>query len=181
VATSSRVLSSRAVSYRIVLVALAAATVLLGLGVHRLPGTIGNVGGTFLYAVLVFLLTTAVRPSARWSMRATTALAICWAIELLQLTPWPAQLAEAVPPAAYVLGTTFTWVDMAGYAVGVGATVLAGLALASSFSAFTSRVYSQPRSPARSATARPRSSNVATSTATNPSTATAIHTTEPPH
>ncbi len=115
-------------SRRTTLAALAGATVVIGLAVSRAPDPVGNVGGTILYAVLVYLLVGAVRPTARPARLAAVALAICWAIELAQLTPWPARLADAAPPSAYVLGTTFAWGDLVGYAVGVGAVLLADVA-----------------------------------------------------
>ncbi len=115
-------------SRRATLAALAAATVVVGLAVSRAPDPVGNVGGTILYAVLVYLLAGAVRPAAPPVRLAAVALALCWAIELAQLTPWPARLADAAPPMAYLLGTTFAWGDLVGYAVGAGAVLLADVA-----------------------------------------------------
>ena len=104
---------------RRVLTALVAITVVLGLAVSRLPDPAGDIGGTVLYAVLVYLLVRAASPTSRPARIAIVALTICWAVELLQLTPLPGALVEQVPVAAYVFGTTFNPVDLLGYAAGV--------------------------------------------------------------
>lgn len=103
------------------LAVLAVLTVVAGLAVSRLPDPAGDVGGTVLYAALVYLLVGVAAPRLAPARIAVVALAICWAIELLQLTALPEQLAAHVPGAAYVLGTTFAPLDLLGYAAGAAA------------------------------------------------------------
>ncbi len=82
-------------------------------------GTTADLAGDALYAALVYLLLVAVAP--RWSGRtvAIVAVAVCWVVELAQLTGLPADLVGWWAPARYVLGTTFGARDLAAYAVGV--------------------------------------------------------------
>lgn len=126
--------------------ALAAALVVLaGLATSRLvPGVLGDALGDALYAALVLLLVTLVAPRSRPAVRATVAVALCWAVELAQATGGPAAAVRAWPPLRYLLGTTFAWPDLVAYAVGV--LVAAGLMRASSV---------RSHGPRRSATPRP--------------------------
>jgi len=105
------------------LAALAAGTVVVGLVVSRLPDPVGDVGGTAAYAVLVYLLVGVAAPALPPRRTAVVGLAICWSVELLQLTALPEQLAAHVPGAAYVLGTTFAPLDLLGYAAGTVAAL----------------------------------------------------------
>lgn len=75
--------------------------------------------GDALYAVLVYVLVIAVAPAVRVRRAAVVAFGICAAIELLQLTGLPATIADALPPARNVLGTTFHAPDLLAYAAGV--------------------------------------------------------------
>jgi len=105
--------------------ALAALLVIAaGLAVRALgsgPGldAIAKPAGDALYAVLVVVLVAFIRPTARTWAVATTAWAVCAAIELGQLTGVPAHLTEAWSPARLVLGTTFHAPDLVAYAIGV--------------------------------------------------------------
>lgn len=113
---------------RVVLALLAAATVALGLVVHRgLPGTIGDVAGDALYAALAFLLIALVVP--RWSRAAIAvmAFAVCAGIELFQLTGLPREWASAFPPVGLVLGSGFDGRDILVYAVAVAVVALLDL------------------------------------------------------
>jgi hypothetical protein len=104
---------------RAALVVAAAVTVATGLAVHAaVPGEVGGVLGDALYAALVYLLVAAIGPRLRPVAASAIAILCCAAVELLQLTPLPARLAEAAPPVALVLGTTFQAADLAAYAVG---------------------------------------------------------------
>jgi hypothetical protein len=97
----------------------AAATVGAGLAVHAtVPGAVGGALGDALYAALAYLLVALIGPRLRPAVSAAIAIAGCTAIELLQLTPLPARLAEAAPPVALVLGTTFQATDLVAYASG---------------------------------------------------------------
>lgn len=107
---------------RLVLLLSAALVIGLGLAVHvGVPGEGGGFAGDALYAVLIFLLVAFIMPRAPSPTVAGTALAVCWAIEFLQLTGLPAALSRAVPLASLVVGSTFQWLDLLAYAVGVGA------------------------------------------------------------
>lgn len=86
--------------------------------VRELP--FADLAGTVLYAAAVHLVVCLVAPGVRAATVAGVALAVCVAIELLQLTPLPSALAAAFRPAALLLGTTFAWPDLLAYAVGVG-------------------------------------------------------------
>jgi hypothetical protein len=79
--------------------------------------------GDALYAILVYLLLSLVRPSTVVWKRAALACAIMLAIEAFQLTLIPARLARGDSAAlrllATVLGTKWSWWDLAAYAVGI--------------------------------------------------------------
>ncbi|WP_232662933.1 DUF2809 domain-containing protein [Pseudonocardia sp. TRM90224] len=74
--------------------------------------------GNVLYAAAVYLAVCLVAPRLRPRTVTAVALAVCVAVELLQLTPAPAALAAAFRPAALLLGSTFAWPDLLGYAAG---------------------------------------------------------------
>ena len=78
-----------------------------------------NPVGDALYAVLVYVLVVLVAPSLAAARAAPLAFGACAAIELLQLTGFPAAVVDVVPAARYVLGTTFHAPDLLAYAVGV--------------------------------------------------------------
>ncbi|WP_372699140.1 DUF2809 domain-containing protein [Arthrobacter sp. JSM 101049] len=84
-----------------------------------LDGWVGDAAGGVLYAVLVYLLVAVVAPFWRPRTVAVLALAISCAVELLQLTPLPRELAAAVPAVRLVLGSTFVPSDLVAYLLGV--------------------------------------------------------------
>ena len=91
----------------------------LGLAARFLAaGPVADLSGGVLYAVLVYVLLVFLRPGAAPWQTAAITLAFCTAIELLQLTPLPAALSAAFPPARLVLGSTFVPLDLAAYALG---------------------------------------------------------------
>ncbi len=105
---------------RVVACCAALLVVAAGLVVTRVgTGTAADLAGDALYAVLVYLVLVAVVP--RWRSRTVgiVAVALCWAVELAQLSGVPADFVAWWPPARYVLGTTFGWRDLVAYAVGV--------------------------------------------------------------
>ena len=105
---------------------IAAACILLaGLAVHAFAdGLVGGFAGDALYAALIVVLVAWLVPrAARWVAPAL-ALAFCWAIELLQLTPVPRAIETRIPGSYFVLGSTFQWIDLAAYAVGVAAVAM---------------------------------------------------------
>jgi len=96
------------------------AVVLAGLVVAtRVPDPWGDVGGDVLYAVAAYVLVVLVVPRLRALTAAAVALAWCWAVEVLQATGAAAALNDAVPPAAWLLGSTFAVRDLVCYLVGV--------------------------------------------------------------
>lgn len=100
--------------------AAGALVVAAGLGTARYgSGPVADALGDALYAALVVLLVVLAVP--RWSpaARAGLAVALCWAVELAQLTGLPAAAADAWPPLRYLLGTTFVATDLLWYAAGV--------------------------------------------------------------
>lgn len=101
--------------------AIAAPCILIaGLAVHAFAdGPVGGFAGDALYAALIVVLVAfAVPRAARW-VAPVVALAFCWAIEFLQLTPIPHAVSASIHGAYFVLGSTFQWIDLVAYAVGV--------------------------------------------------------------
>lgn len=117
-AQSTRV-SARVTLRRSALALCAVTMVALGLGVHFLvPGVTVGLLADGLYTVMVYLVLAFLAPRARRVWIAVAALSFSVAVELFQLTDVPAQLAQAFPPSRLVLGTTFSALDLAAYAVG---------------------------------------------------------------
>lgn len=109
----------------LVLGGLVLATLLLGLATRfGIGGLAGDLLGGVLYAVLVFELVTAaswlIRPGAvtRWWRIALLSAALCWAVELLQLTGLPEHWAASFPPSRLVFGATFSVVDLLASVLG---------------------------------------------------------------
>ena len=93
--------------------------VVLGLGARFLgAGPAADLSGGVLYAVLIYVLLVFLRPRAAAWTNAAIALAFCVAVELLQITPIPAALGAAFPPARLVLGSTFVPLDLLAYLIG---------------------------------------------------------------
>ncbi|WP_251856915.1 DUF2809 domain-containing protein [Herbiconiux sp. L3-i23] len=91
-----------------------------------LPDPAGDLAGGVLYAVLVTLIVDfALRP-VRPLVVAVIAFGCCALIEFTQLAGVASDLASVFPPAALVLGTGYSAVDLAAYAIGAltGAAVL---------------------------------------------------------
>ncbi|MFF1645342.1 DUF2809 domain-containing protein [Streptomyces sp. NPDC058240] len=106
---------------RAVAAGAAVLTVLAGLGVRALAdGAFAKYAGDALYTVLICALVAVIAPGARPAVRAGTALAFSWAVELLQLTGVPAELSRHSTVARLVLGSTFGAPDLLWYAVGAG-------------------------------------------------------------
>jgi hypothetical protein len=83
--------------------------------------------GDVLYAVAVTLVIALLRPRDAPMVRALVAFAICFAIELFQLTGIPIALAARAPWVHWVLGAAFGWHDVVCYAIGVaGVTAIVG-------------------------------------------------------
>ncbi|MFJ5111074.1 DUF2809 domain-containing protein [Streptomyces sp. NPDC088551] len=100
-------------------------TVGAGLGIRGVGGgEVVKYGGDALYTVLVYTLVVLVAPRVRPLVAGGAALGFSWAVELLQLTGLPAELAARSVLARLVLGSTFNAPDLLWYAVGA---VAAGL------------------------------------------------------
>jgi hypothetical protein len=82
-------------------------------------GALASFAGDVLYAALVYTLIGVVWARARPIVIASAALGFCAAIELLQLTPLSGDLSRSIPGAYLVFGSTFQWIDLAAYALGV--------------------------------------------------------------
>ncbi|KQQ03684.1 MULTISPECIES: DUF2809 domain-containing protein [unclassified Rathayibacter] len=101
----------------------------LGLGLalrFLLTGLFADVAGSVLYVVLVAVLACVVLP--RLSPVTAAGIALAWSIamEQLQAIGAAARLVELWPPLALVVGSTFSWLDIAAYVLGavVAAAVL---------------------------------------------------------
>lgn len=100
--------------------AAAVLTVAAGLALRRLAGgALAKYGGVALWATLVYALLVVLRPRARPGVVAAVTLAISFAVELFQLTPYPAALAARHPFFHLVLGETFHAPDLLAYPFGV--------------------------------------------------------------
>jgi hypothetical protein len=103
------------------------AAVVLGLASRKLPSSGVHLWdksfGDAAYAVMFGFLLLAGRPRLSPRNVGLGAFAICFALELFQLTGIPLR---APQPLRFLLGTAFSWHDVACYAVGalaVGAIV----------------------------------------------------------
>ncbi|GHS86014.1 hypothetical protein AGMMS50218_04990 [Actinomycetota bacterium] len=109
---------------RVVVCCAALVVVVAGVVVTRVgTGTAADLAGDALYAALVYLVLVAAAPWWRSRTVGAVAVALCWAVELAQLTGLPADVVGWWSPARYVLGTTFGWWDLVAYAVGVAVTL----------------------------------------------------------
>jgi len=90
-----------------------------------LPEFIASYAGDTLWALLVFLLISAVTPKTRLRNRATVALVISYLVEISQLyhAPWIDGIRHTTL-GGLVLGFGFLWSDLVCYAVGVGIGLL---------------------------------------------------------
>ncbi|MFF2957698.1 DUF2809 domain-containing protein [Streptomyces sp. NPDC057963] len=96
-------------------------TVAAGLGVRAVAGgDAAKYAGDALYTVLVCAVVVLIAPRTRPAAAAGAALAVSWAVELLQLTGLPADLSRHSTAARLVLGSTFNAPDLFWYTVGAG-------------------------------------------------------------
>lgn len=105
-------------------VALACATLLLGLWVHRggLPmgASARDFTGDLLWATMLAWWIGAIAPQASQSRRGVTALGLCFAVELSQLVHTPAfDALRATTLGRLTLGSGFDPRDLVAYTVGV--------------------------------------------------------------
>lgn len=107
------------------LVAAVVATVAMGLVSRKYlwlsPSVLGKYPGDVFWAQMMYWAVAFIYPSASIAKVATYALVVSYADELSQLYqgPWINQI-RATPIGHLVLGSTFSWIDMFSYTVGVG-------------------------------------------------------------
>ena len=105
---------------RMLLAAIAGLIVITGLLVRfATTGIVADFVGDALYAVLAYLIVSFIFVRRTSRQIAIIAVLFCAAIEFLQLTGLPGALAEVFPPSRYLLGTTFSTLDLVAYIVGV--------------------------------------------------------------
>lgn len=122
-------MQSHSVSTRLSYVALAAATIAVGLGVHRYGEALGpvwrDVAGDALYATMVTWWVSAIAPHLSLLARSALAIAICFAIEASQLLHTPAlDSLRRTTIGRLTLGTGFDPRDLLSYTVGVLAAAI---------------------------------------------------------
>ncbi|NQX16364.1 DUF2809 domain-containing protein [Rathayibacter sp. VKM Ac-2857] len=103
----------------------------LGLALRfLLVGLFADLAGSVLYVVLVALLVCVLLPRLPAVTAAGVALAWSIAMEQLQAIGAAARLVELWPPLRLVVGSTFSWLDIAAYVLGavVAAAVLIAVA-----------------------------------------------------
>ncbi|MFH9552214.1 DUF2809 domain-containing protein [Streptomyces sp. NPDC051445] len=94
-------------------------TVGAGLGLRSAAaGSVAKYGGDALYTLLLFTLVVLVAPRVTPLTAAAGTLTASWAVELLQLSEVPAELAQRSTVARFVLGSTFNAPDLFWYVVG---------------------------------------------------------------
>ena len=97
-------------------VVAAVGCVALGLGLQPLDRSpLVDVVGSMLYVVLFGLVILLAWPALPAVAVASVALAIAVGVELLQLTPIPAAVVDAVPAARLLFGSAFDPWDLAAY------------------------------------------------------------------
>lgn len=104
---------------RLIAAAVACGVVVAGLGVRMSEAPFAQPAGTALYAALIYTGVFVVAPATRPRVAGTAAVAVCWAVELLQLTALPAALSERSPLARLVLGAHFDPADLFWYVAGI--------------------------------------------------------------
>ncbi|GAA3253658.1 DUF2809 domain-containing protein [Streptomyces labedae] len=116
---------------RLLAAVAALVTVGAGLGLRAVAtGDVAKYGGDALYTLLILTLVVLLAPRSTPARAAGIALAVSWAVELLQLTGLPAGLSARSTAARLVLGSTFNAPDLFWYAVGACAGWLALRAVA---------------------------------------------------
>jgi hypothetical protein len=134
---------------RIHYVALALATLALGLAVHWRGDALSNVArdvlGDALWAAMVVWWMAALAPAVTMRLRALMALAFCFAVEISQLyhAPWLDAI-RGTAAGHLVLGSGFDPRDFIAYAAGVLAAVFADLVIVRRRSATPGRVRRSP-------------------------------------
>ncbi|KEG38152.1 DUF2809 domain-containing protein [Streptomyces althioticus] len=111
---------------RLLAAVAALVTVGAGLGLRAVAtGDVAKYGGDALYTLMIVTLVVLLAPRSTPARAAGIALAVSWAVELLQLTGLPAELSARSTAARLVLGSTFNAPDLLWYVVGASAGWLA--------------------------------------------------------
>jgi hypothetical protein len=109
---------------RLPYLALAAATIAIGLGLQwvrpDLPRAFADILGDALWGLMMFWLVGAIGPAIRALTRGVIALAVCWVVEFSQLyhTPWLDAWRGTVL-GHLTLGSGFDLRDLVAYGLGV--------------------------------------------------------------
>jgi hypothetical protein len=90
-----------------------------------LDGWVADASGGVFYTALIYVLLAIAKPRAAPATLGLAALGFSIAIELFQLTPVPAELADAWSPFRLVLGTSFAAADLGAYVIGAAAALAA--------------------------------------------------------
>jgi Protein of unknown function (DUF2809) len=100
---------------------LVAVPVLVGIGLlsQALPGMVGEVVSTALYATLVQVGLWTLLPGLTMGRASWMSLAWCWALELAQLTTVPRTISALHPLLRLIFGTSFDGKDLPAYLLGV--------------------------------------------------------------
>ncbi len=100
---------------------LVAIPVLVGIGLlsQKLPGMLGEVVSTALYATLVQVGLWTVVPRLKISSATWISLLWCWGLELCQLTTIPRDISALHPLLRLIFGTSFDAKDLPAYLLGV--------------------------------------------------------------
>lgn len=119
---------------RALFIALAAATIAVGLLVHLGGIALGraarDVLGDALWAAMIAWSAGALAPDGRLTTRSAAAYALCVGVEVSQLYHAPAlDAARATMLGHLVLGSGFDVRDLAAYALGVGGAALLEVAV----------------------------------------------------
>ena len=115
---------------RVVYLLLAILTMMVGLASRRyrphLPSFIGEYGGDFLWALMLFLVVSFILAGRPVFQRGIISLVLAFAVEVSQLyhAPWIDGI-RSTTLGGLVLGFGFLWSDLVCYMVGVAAGVLA--------------------------------------------------------
>ncbi|MFC1421048.1 DUF2809 domain-containing protein [Streptacidiphilus cavernicola] len=88
------------------------------------PGLVGAWTGGVLYTLLLWTLVLLAAPRTRPAVAAAVALAVSWAVEFSQLSPYSAELARHSRLARLALGSTFDVADLPWYALGAAVAFL---------------------------------------------------------
>lgn len=111
---------------RLIYLLCAVLTMALGLASRRwrqhLPWFLGEYGGDFLWAIMLFLLVSMGWPRGLLRWRCSLSLALAYAIEMSQLyhAPWIDNIRNTTL-GGLILGFGFLWSDLALYAMGIAA------------------------------------------------------------